>query len=212
MRRLGWAALAAVIVQGVLGGLTVILLLPKAVSIGHATLAQLFFSATVALALFTSPGWKRGPEIVVDETTPSLRSLALAASLAVLAQLVLGAAYRHRMLGLAPHVVGALAVLAVVLVVAMFALQQFPRHRDLRRAANWTIGITLGQVLLGILAYLSRIYTTDSLSPSPLMVLFTVLHVAAGALTMAASVVFAIQVLRNVRRPAEEAAGSVSTA
>ena len=55
VRRLGLVAVAGVILQGVLGGLTVLYLLPKAVSISHACLAQLFFSTTVALALFTSP-------------------------------------------------------------------------------------------------------------------------------------------------------------
>lgn len=43
VRRLGWTALAAVIVQGVLGGLTVLYLLPDAISISHAGLAQVFF-------------------------------------------------------------------------------------------------------------------------------------------------------------------------
>src|SRR5512138_2663839 len=43
VRNLGFAALGAVILQGVLGGITVLLKLPPAVSIGHAGLAQLFF-------------------------------------------------------------------------------------------------------------------------------------------------------------------------
>src|SRR5438132_12273459 len=38
VRRLAWAALAAVIAQGLLGGLTVLFLLPKAISIAHACL------------------------------------------------------------------------------------------------------------------------------------------------------------------------------
>src|ERR1700676_4757310 len=54
MRKLGFVALGAVILQGVLGGLTVLLLLPPPVSISHACLAQLFFSTTVALMMFTS--------------------------------------------------------------------------------------------------------------------------------------------------------------
>ena len=37
VRRLAWAALAAVITQGVLGGLTVIYLLPTPVSVAHGT-------------------------------------------------------------------------------------------------------------------------------------------------------------------------------
>ncbi len=210
MRRLGWIALLAVIAQGVLGGLTVIYLLPKPVSIAHACLAQLFFSTTVAIALFTSPGWKRGPELVIDENSPSLRSLALLAPLTVFCQLALGAAYRHKAIGLVPHVVGALVVTGVILIVAMFALQQFPGHSGLRKAAIGLISITLFQVFLGIAAYMSRIMTTESAQPMTLMVLFNVLHVAVGALTMASSAVFAIQVLRNVRRPAEATAEAVS--
>src|SRR5258708_6706783 len=77
MKALGFICLAAVIVQGVLGGLTVLLMLPPAVSISHACLAQLFFSTTVAVAVFTSRSWKQDPEIVEDYGWPSMRSLAI---------------------------------------------------------------------------------------------------------------------------------------
>src|SRR5882724_8519599 len=72
MRRLGWVALGAVIAQGLLGGMTVIFLLPKPVSISHACLAQLFFSTTVLIALLTSPGWRTSRRMVEDS---GLRSL-----------------------------------------------------------------------------------------------------------------------------------------
>ena len=58
LRWLGVAALGAVIAQGVLGGLTVLFFLPPAISTAHAGLAEIFFCLTVAIALFTSPGWK----------------------------------------------------------------------------------------------------------------------------------------------------------
>ena len=49
---------------------------------------------------------------------------------------------------------------------------------------------------------MSRIYNSErSIQPLPVMVAFTVLHVALGAVTLASSIVFAIQVIRNVRRP-----------
>jgi cytochrome c oxidase assembly protein subunit 15 len=47
VRWLAAGALGAVVVQGLLGGLTVLLLLPAPVSIGHAGLAQLFFCLTL---------------------------------------------------------------------------------------------------------------------------------------------------------------------
>lgn len=210
LRRLGWVALAAVIVQGVLGGVTVLLLLPKAVSITHACLAQLFFTLTVAIAVFTSPSWKRGPELVEDHGSPSLRSMAILTAASVLVQIALGAAYRHEAAGLVPHVVAAFVVLGLALMTAMFALQQFPRHRQLRPAAISLLVVTTVQILLGIAAYLSRIYTSDSVQPLPVMVFFTVLHVAGGGLTMAASGVFAIEVVRHVRRPLEAESRTVS--
>lgn len=212
LRRLGWVALAAVIVQGVLGGVTVLWLLPKPVSITHACLAQLFFTLTVAIAVFTSPSWKRGPELVEDHGSPSLRTMAILTASSVLIQIALGAAYRHEAAGLVPHVVAAFVVLGLALVTAMFALQQFPRHRQLRPAAITLLVVTMVQILLGIAAYLSRIYTSDSVQPLPVMVFFTVLHVAGGGLTMAASGVFAIQVVRHVRRPLEAESRTVSVA
>ena len=42
LRRLGFIGVAAVVLQGVLGGITVLYLLPWPVSVGHASLAQLF--------------------------------------------------------------------------------------------------------------------------------------------------------------------------
>jgi cytochrome c oxidase assembly protein subunit 15 len=59
VRRLGYLALAAVITQGILGGITVLWFLPDPISIAHASLAQIVFCLTSAIALFTSPGWKR---------------------------------------------------------------------------------------------------------------------------------------------------------
>src|SRR5262245_41087802 len=91
VRRLGLTALAAVILQGVLGGITVLLLLPAPVSIGHAGLAQLFFCITVSLALVTSPGW-RGARNPVDDVM--LRRVALATTIAIYCQILLGATMR----------------------------------------------------------------------------------------------------------------------
>ena len=75
VRRLGFAALGAVVLQGLLGGITVLLFLPPAVSIGHAGLAQLFFCITLSLALFTSRGWREAPVLADD---PRLRTVAAA--------------------------------------------------------------------------------------------------------------------------------------
>src|SRR5712692_1414184 len=76
VKRLGWIALAGVIAQGLLGGLTVKLNLPLAVSAAHATLAQLFFLTTVSLAVFTSRSWIAPAVSITEESEGvSLRSL-----------------------------------------------------------------------------------------------------------------------------------------
>ncbi|MBI1872902.1 MAG: heme A synthase [Acidobacteria bacterium] len=130
VRRLGFIGLGAVIAQGLLGGLTVILLLPAPVSIAHAGLAQLFFCITVSLALFTSRGWIEGYSQDTTTTTENtentekrkrqkspvgsvrsvvnrqtdngvLRKLASATTIIIYAQILLGATMRHTGAGLA---------------------------------------------------------------------------------------------------------------
>lgn len=194
MRKLGLAALAAVIVQGVLGGMTVLFLLPPAVSVSHACLAQLFFSCTMAIVLFTSKRWEQPSEIVPDHGWPSLRTLSVLSGVAVLIQIALGAAFRHKALGLLPHIIGAMLVALILLIVAAFVLHQFPQHKPLRSSAMHLLGMTFFQVALGIAAYVGRMQTNPSI-----MMLTTIAHVAGGGLTLAASVTLSIQVFRNVR-------------
>lgn len=211
LRRLGWIALGAVILQGLLGGMTVIFMLPKPVSISHACLAQLFFSTTVLIALFTSKEWLRERPPVEDSGAPPLRALACAVPLCVLGQLALGAAARHKALGILPHVAGAAVVTGMILWIVMRVLVRHASHAPLRRSALVLLSIAMSQVFLGIAAYMSRIATIDAPQPMAVMVGFTVAHVAVGALTMAASVVLAVEVFRHVRRPVEEmAAGGVT--
>jgi cytochrome c oxidase assembly protein subunit 15 len=102
VRWLTTAALGAVVLQGVLGGLTVIFLLPPWISTLHACLAQTFFCTIIALAVVTSPGWKRGLPLVKShaESLP-LQTLCAMTTGAVYMQLILGALMRHTNAGLA---------------------------------------------------------------------------------------------------------------
>lgn len=202
LRRLGIVALAAVIVQGVLGGLTVIYLLPWWISTSHACLAQLFFSTTVAIALFTSDWWTAGVSSVDEDPRYPIRTISLLAPCFVLGQLALGAAARHKAIGAIFHIAFAPVVTAVILWISLRILLHYTRHRELRLGALALVGITFCQVFLGIAAYMTRIAYADAVQPMPVMVTFTVLHVAVGALTMASAVTLAILVRRNVPAPA----------
>ncbi len=111
VRRLGYLALAAVIVQGILGGITVLWYLPAPISISHASLAQLVFCAATAIALVTSTGWKRGyggyegrgygagsPDRSGDRR---LQQIAVLTTATIYLQIVVGATMRHLGAGLA---------------------------------------------------------------------------------------------------------------
>ncbi|MBI1788475.1 MAG: COX15/CtaA family protein [Acidobacteria bacterium] len=197
LRILGWSALGAVVAQGLLGGITVLLLQPKPVSIGHACLAELFFSTTVAIAWFTSPAWRRGGPNVED---PGLHRLALAAPVSVFIQLALGAAARHKALGALAHIAWAPVTTGMVLWLVTRILMRHSGHGQLRTPALALVTITFAQVFLGIAAYMSRIATVDAPQPMKVMVVFTSAHVALGAMTLACSILTGIQVFRYAGR------------
>lgn len=209
LKWLGMAAVLAVIGQGALGGLTVVYLLPPAISISHACLAQLYFAATCALALFTSREWMAGAQEIDEKAEAPVRGLALLAPTCVFFQLASGAAARHKALGTIWHICGAGVVAGVVLWFAVRILLHYADHPALRKSALVLLGITFAQVFLGMAAYMSRLATVDAPQPMPIMILFTVSHVATGALAMAGSVIAAIEVYRNVRPVRFYAAQSV---
>ena len=98
---LAWCAcFFAVVLQGVLGGLRVVLFKDE-IGIFHAALAQSFLVSLCAIALFTSRWWRNLPATfapVVDHK--NLRRLLLIGASLIFAQLVLGATMRHQHAGL----------------------------------------------------------------------------------------------------------------
>jgi cytochrome c oxidase assembly protein subunit 15 len=100
VRVLGYTALGLVVAQGILGGITVLFLLPTPVSVAHGMTAQIFFCIVSSIALITSQWWFR----VETKDFPALKKntlLALTASVFVFLQLLFGAVLRHTYSGLA---------------------------------------------------------------------------------------------------------------
>ncbi len=209
VRRLGWAALGAVVLQGVLGGITVLFLLPRPVSIAHASIAQLFFCFTVTLALVTSADWRQERPRRAQACSPSLQRLAAFATASVYVQLILGATFRHQAAGIIPHLVGA----AVVTVMVLWAWRRVRReHADepaLRRPATFAAGLLFVQLLLGGGAYWARAATASAPQPELTMVALTVGHVAVGALVLASCLALTLQAYRRLA-PAEPQPSLVS--
>ena len=201
MRILGWTALGAVITQGILGGITVLKLLPWSVSTAHATLGQSIFCIVVAMALFTSRSWVQSDETIAEhDLWPSTPALAALAAACVWVQLILGAAFRHYGIKLLPHLIGACVVTAMVCWTVVRVLTRYSNVDRLRKLAQVILAMLMVQLGLGFTAYLSRMqFNRFEEQPPELMVASTVSHVAWGALVLAATVVLAIQTRRMIQ-------------
>jgi cytochrome c oxidase assembly protein subunit 15 len=218
LRRLSFIALAAVILQGLLGGLTVIYLLPTPISMTHACLAQTFFCLTIAIALFTSPGWKRGlPAVQLKGETLPLHALCTLTTAAVYVQLVLGALMRHTDSGLAipdfplafgrvipaftseniiisfAHRVGASLVTVMVVWTCARIFRSYAGYCLLYRPALALLVLTGLQIALGAFT----IWTEKSVT-------VTTAHVANGAVVLGISLLLTLRAhgMAANRRPA----------
>ncbi|HTM37104.1 MAG TPA: COX15/CtaA family protein [Terriglobales bacterium] len=197
MKILGFAALGTIVVQGILGGVTVLNFLPPAVSTAHAAVGQTFFCIAVAIAVFTGRKWvEEVPSPVVDDGHPKVLVLC-AYSLGLLyVQLVFGGMFRHHGMSWWPHVVNSVTVALCLTWTGVRALTTFPRVRTIRRAAALLLFTLVVQLLLGFMAFLTRIAWPGT-EASNSMVVSTVAHTSVGALLLAITAVLTIQVWRH---------------
>ena len=201
VRRLGWLSLGAVVAQGLLGGLTVIFLLPKAISISHAGLAEIFFCLNVSIAFFTSR-WYESLRVMEKGDAPVRMAWGLTAL--VYLQILAGALLRHLGAGLAipdfplsfgrlvpaftskeivaafAHRAGGFVVAAAVIAMAIRLLRYEANH-PLRGIAHLLLVVVAGQVMLGGYVIWS--------GKQPHI---TSLHVMTGAATLAISLILSL--------------------
>jgi len=96
LRNLGFAALGAVILQGVLGGLRVTLLKDE-IGVFHACLAQAFLGMLVVITLATSQLWRRiSASNLPSRAVRTLTRVAICTTALIYLQLGLGATMRHQ--------------------------------------------------------------------------------------------------------------------
>jgi heme a synthase len=208
-RWLRWLAVGAfctIIAQAILGGLTVLLFQPPAVSTAHAAVAQTFFCIAVAIALFTGRRWvEEHPPVQFDQRRPSLFTLTLLSIFVLYVQLILGGMFRHHGLSWWPHVLHAVVVSFVLAWTAVRALTVYPHIEAVRRPAILMLSLVIAQLCLGFTAFLTRVaWGRNAVQPELPMIVATVAHVAVGALLLATTVILAIQVWRRVPVAFEE--------
>jgi cytochrome c oxidase assembly protein subunit 15 len=197
LRWLGVVALAAVLIQGVLGGLRVVL--PQhTLAIVHACVAQAFFALMISIALFTSREWRDAPNAIPPEESGRLRRLCLLTSALLYVQVVLGALLRHTGRRLDAHILVAVFVAVHVVLLAVRVFRKHPDQPRLSRPSRVLVGLLIVQLALGVGAYLVR-FTGMALAVTPFgQVAVTTTHVVVGSLMLGTSVVL---LLRTYRLP-----------
>ena len=199
LRWLGLIALGAVILQGVLGGLRVILVQPK-IAIIHACVAQAFFALVTSLVLFTSREWKSYTQQTPSKATKKTRQLGLWATGLIYAQLILGAVFRHTGAGLSLHILGAVVVFISVFLLVDHMQQYHTDQPLLMRSALIVRRLLWVQVGLGFLTYVVKYLVPDGLLTSQ-AVLFATSHVIIGALLLVTSVRFTLRAYHILGEP-----------
>lgn len=161
--------------------------------VGHAVAGSALLSAAAIGVLLTTPAADMNP--VIDSGSPSLRSLARVTWIALLVQTALGALYRHNVVGLLPHIGCALLVMGMVMYSGIAAWSTENAPKPVTRTALAMLILTGVQMLLGIAAYL---YRSEPAATSGVL-LWSVFHVAVGAITTATCALMEIQISRYVR-------------
>jgi heme A synthase len=109
-------------------------------------------------------------------------------TVALFTQTILGAGVRYGVIDPAAHIAGAVFATILVMWAGLSILMRHMENAMLRRPALLLLSLTFSQVFLGIGAYMARVAYADAPQPMPMMVLFTVAHVAVGSLAVGASV------------------------
>jgi len=207
-RWLSLVALAAVIGQGVLGGMRVRMDDELFARI-HGCVGPAFFALAVALAVFTSPRWRSAPAPREIPHGDRLRRLAVATTLLAYVQLVLGSALRHMPVSATPRDFRTAAVFHIVVAIALTAQIGLLLVSVVRPAIGLAACVVL-QIGLGLGTWIVKYGWPVWLGGGHLIGFIvqakgfwqahvTTAHVALGSLILALSLVVALRSLRLVR-------------
>ena len=192
LRWFGVSAFAAVLLQALLGGITVLYFLPLAVSVTHACLAQSFFSWVSAISLFTSKEWRQA-RLLESNRAFFFQRLSVSTACFIFIQLILGALIRHgqrQEFMVIAHVLTASSIFFQVLVL-LFACSREEAVKE-RFFSNTLIlaSLVFLQIALGIGALVGKG-----------QVLLVTAHQATGALTLCAAMLLMLRYFRHLKKP-----------
>ena len=196
IQRLGWAAIAVTIVDGGLGFVAGPASAPLSPigAMAHAFLAPVLFSLMAVLATLTSRSRQCDPIILHDQGWPPLRGVARNTLALVVIQVALGAAFRYGSIGVIVHILGALVVVVFILTLVVL-VTLMPEHPTLRPAAITLGVVTFVQVFLG----LTVVSMGTAQANKGVAGAMAAGHVTTGAITLANTLILALEIWRCVR-------------
>jgi len=191
-RLAAWLGFASLALSGAIGAMAP---LTPGLIVLHAVFAHLSLVLITGAAVLSSLASTKQAEPLDPGSWTALRPMALITPPFVLLQITMGALYRHEIVGVMPHMLGAMIVAILTLVVSVILLQNFRSSRELTNSATALISIVLAQVCLGIAVFIMLLLGVGS---GPIFAWLATAHVSVGALTFVASVVTAIYVKRFI--------------
>ena len=203
VKLLATAAVVAVILQGVLGGLRVTgnLTLSTsaedmapsiALAVVHGVFGQLFLALMVALAAVTSVWWTTAPAAEPRVSVPSDRTLQASLVGVLLVQLIFGAVQRHVAQGLVIHITLAAVVAMVAVAAGARAWGLYHGSWPVQRLGQLVMAVMAVQITLGIAALAVTQGRAVVGHPTVFEVTIATAHQATGALLLAISVLLMV--------------------
>jgi cytochrome c oxidase assembly protein subunit 15 len=191
LRGLGVLVVIAVIVQGILGGLRVVLL-AHVLAMIHGAIAPAFLALVGAIAVFCSAAWL-APAPSRGEALRPLRWYAAVMTAVVYLQIVFGVILTHTGRRLDAHLL--LAAVVSLLVPLLTRRVLAVDVQATRRPARLLQALWLVQLLLGLAAYAVRFHGLGA-DTAVLALGLPLAHRLAGALLLVAAVVLTLHVFR----------------
>lgn len=192
-----------VVAQAVLGGLTVIYLLPKPISISHACLGQTFFCLIALISFFTSEKWRSATPVTSEQTAPLRRLLLITAFLTYL-QLVLGAVVRHiGGQGIPYHLVLAFLVFLHIFLILIRIAKDPQVFALFFKTSAALIFLLFFQVCLGFGSFIYIFLLEKSAYPMTAEVLLRTAHQTNGAFLLALIFILTAKSYRLLALPAK---------
>ncbi len=196
LKWLGLAALIAVIVQGVLGGLRVTQI-NRNFAIVHACLAQAYFALLCGIAWFTSRDWWQEAGGPIIASAQKLRRLSLITTCLIYVQLIFGAILRHTGSRLDAHLLFAFLVALHIFLLARRVLKVNGGVQGIGQSMPLVLlGLLAVQLMLGTGAFFAKLTAFGETFATALTVTITTAHVAVGALMLVSSFVLTLKIYR----------------